>query len=365
MSDAALPSSGTVGVIVNPVAGKDIRRLTGGAAHTPDTTKIGIVHRAIVGAIESGARSIVGADDPHRLGRRAAESIEVVGADGLPVDIEFLSGHVVGGRDDTVAAAAEMRRRGVDVVIALGGDGTCRDVATGWPDVPLIAISTGTNNVYPRALDATTAGVAAGLVASGSVERERVAQPTKRIVVRLDGAERTEDVALVDLALVEGSFVGARAVSDPGAVRSILAAVAETATTGLSSVAGRAAPLDRHSRGGVEIMLVPPADDVRCIRVPLSPGRFESVGIEHVRRLVDGEPVEWHGPGVLAFDGERDLPIGPDATVVAHVERTGPVLIDVESAVTIAALDGRFDRPTPCVAASGASVSREGDPHAR
>ena len=38
------------------------------------------------------------------------------------------------------------------------------------PDAPLIAISTGTNNVFPTALDGTTAGVAAALVATGSID---------------------------------------------------------------------------------------------------------------------------------------------------------------------------------------------------
>ena len=57
-------------------------------------------------------------------------------------------------------------------VVALGGDGTCRDVATGWPEAPLIAISTGTNNVFPTAVDGTTAGVAASLRQAGSRDRE-------------------------------------------------------------------------------------------------------------------------------------------------------------------------------------------------
>ena len=44
-----------VGIIVNPNAGKDIRRLVTPATHTSDVTKVGIVRRAIVAAFESGA----------------------------------------------------------------------------------------------------------------------------------------------------------------------------------------------------------------------------------------------------------------------------------------------------------------------
>lgn len=335
----------TIGIVVNPVAGKDIRRLSTGATHTPDTTKMGIVRRVVAAAAESGASTILIADDPHRLGRRAVERLP------LPehVHVEFLSDHVRGTRDDTIHAAAAMRERDVAAVVVLGGDGTCRDAATGWPDLPLIAISTGTNNVFPTALDGTSAGVAAGLVAAGVVPLERVAQPTKRIVVHLEGetVTRHDDIALVDLALVDAAFVGARAVKEPATIKAVVAAIGHPASTGLSSIAGRAHPVDRHTRGGVAITLSHHGDAnvARRVRVPLSPGTFDTLDLADVRPLDDHETVTWNGPGVLAFDGERDLPIAPDVVVHAHVERTGPMLIDVDKTVSLAAFDERFDLP--------------------
>ena len=55
------------------------------------------------------------------------------------------------------------------------------------------------------------------------------------------------------------------------------------------------------------------------------------------------EPVELVGPGVLAFDGERDLPIAPGVTAVAHIERTGPRLVDVAHAVSLGAFHEVYD----------------------
>ncbi len=339
--------TGVVGVIVNPVAGKDVRRLSTGATHTPDTTKMGIVRRVVAAAAESGATRLLLADDPHRLARRAIERLD------LPdrVDVVLLSDHVSGSRRDTITAAAEMRERGANAVVVLGGDGTCRDAATGWPDLPLIAISTGTNNVYPAALDGTSAGVAAGLVASGAVPFHRVAQPTKRIVVRIarDGDEPIEDVALVDLALVDARFVGARAVKEPTSVVQVIAAIGESSSTGLSAIAGRTHPVDRHTKGGVTITLAAADhvdDDIaRRVRVPLSPGTFDTMDVADVRPIDDHEPVELIGPGVLAFDGERDLPIAPGVVAVAHIERTGPMLIDVAKTVALGAFHEAFDVP--------------------
>jgi hypothetical protein len=310
---------------------------------------MGIVRRVVGAAVETGATELLLADDPHRLARRSIERLDLRGA-----SVELLSQPTMGSRRDTIEAAAEMRRRGADVVVVLGGDGTCRDVATGWPDVPLIAISTGTNNVYPSALDGTSAGVAAGLVAGGRVPIDRVAQPTKRITVHIDGpliAEPVDDLALVDLALIDASFVGARAVSDPASILSIVAAIGHPASTGLSAIAGRVHPVDRNMKGGVHIELCGPrtADDgdgpTRDVRVPLTPGSFVTIRVGRVRPIDDGEPVVLHGPGVLAFDGERDIPIRADAVVTARVERTGPRLIDVIATIAYAAQHALFDAP--------------------
>ena len=48
---------------------------------------------------------------------------------------------------------------GGEVIVALGGDGTNRRIARTWPDVLLIPLSTGTNNVFPVMAEATSAAV--------------------------------------------------------------------------------------------------------------------------------------------------------------------------------------------------------------
>ena len=189
----------TVGIIVNPNAGKDIRRLVTPATHTSDVTKVGIVRRAIVAAAEAGATRILIAPDSHRLGSRAA--------DGLDAPVKIVDEPVTGSRFDTIGAARRFWKEQAGAVIALGGDGTSRDVALGWPDAPLIAVSTGTNNVYPLAIDGTSAGAAAGLVASGAVDVATVTRRSKRVVVRVDDRDSSiDDVALVDLAFIDAEL---------------------------------------------------------------------------------------------------------------------------------------------------------------
>ena len=47
---------------------------------------------------------------------------------------------------------------GVRAIVVLGGDGTHRVVAKACGDVPLCAISTGTNNAFPELRETTVAG---------------------------------------------------------------------------------------------------------------------------------------------------------------------------------------------------------------
>ena len=73
---ASTARTATVGIIVNPLAGTDVRRLVSGAAPMPDMHKVGIIRRAVIGAVEGGATTIVLTDDRRALAHRALEKLE-------------------------------------------------------------------------------------------------------------------------------------------------------------------------------------------------------------------------------------------------------------------------------------------------
>ena len=326
---------GSVGVIVNPQAGKDIRRLVSPASHTADSAKIGVVRRVIAAAAEAGAERVWMAGDPNRLAERAAL--------GLDAEVEIVPGELTGSRHDTISAAAHMRALGVGAVVVLGGDGTNRDAAKGWPQLPLVAISTGTNNVFPSTIDGTSAGMAAGLVASGAIGLHEVGRSAKRIDMTLvDEAhpDGVPDLALVDLALVAASFTGARAVTDPHSLRWVVAAMAPPASTGMASIAGRVHPVGRFEPGGVLVRL---GEGGRRVRVPLAPGAFATVEVAEVTPLQPNQRIELPGVGVLAFDGERDRRLGEDARLTVWIDPDGPVMIDVDATLHLAAQRQLFD----------------------
>ena len=329
MREAAGP---TVGIVANPLAGKDVRRLISGATPVSDAVKIGAIRRAVVGAFEGGAERVLISGDRARLGDRALAGLDPSGP------VEVLEPHGWHTGRDSQLAAARFCELGVGAVIALGGDGTQRDVAKGWRNVPLVPLAVGTNNVFPSQLEATVVGFAAGAVASGLGAAIAVTSQAKIIDITLESSGDS-DVALVDVCLVRGAFVGARAVWQSASVSEIVAAIAEPASVGLSAIAAAVSPLGRYEAGGVHVRLGCASQDVQCarhIRAAVIPGSYSDIDIEHCERLRFDQAVTLWGPGVLTLDGEREIVLGRGERADVTVNPNGPQVVDVNAAVAAA-----------------------------
>src|SRR5258708_11560156 len=94
---------------------------------------------------------------------RALDTHAAVAAHRRWPDVEFLDLPFTDSVEDAHAGAAQMVRAGVSLIAVLGGDGTHRAVAAHCGDVPLLTLSTGTNNAFPDLREATVAGLAGGL----------------------------------------------------------------------------------------------------------------------------------------------------------------------------------------------------------
>jgi hypothetical protein len=327
-------TTGRVGIIANPVSGKDIRRLVANAPTSTLQEKYTIVRRAVIGAVEAGADEFWFLPEPHRLGARATETLH------LPARYHHVDLDPRYDEGDTIRTAAALRDLGCGAVVVLGGDGTNRAVALGWRDAPVVPISTGTNNVFPYHVEATLAGAAAGLVASGRLPLAEVSQPAKVVAVEVD--DEADDLALIDAVLVDERFVGSRALFDPPALRLAVLSRAEPASVGVSSIGGLLEPCGVADDAGVLVQLAPAAEAPTRLRAPLAPGWYAEVGVAAHGRLALGEVVEVTGPGLLAFDGERHRRLRPGQRARLRVERRGPQVIDVAEALGRAAACGAF-----------------------
>jgi hypothetical protein len=331
-----MPDSAPIGILVNPLSGRDVRRLAARAGTSTPDDKRNQLQRILVGAAAAGASRAVLVRDPFRIADAAVEAL------GVHIEVRLLD---LGARchpRDTPAAAEAMRELGCGVLVVLGGDGTNRQIAKRWPDAPLIAISTGTNNVFPSRVEATMAGAAAGLIASGRVALEDASRRAKVVRIEIDGEK--DDLALIDAVHLVGDATGNRMPYDPAKIRRLVVSRAEPCGVGISPIAGLLHPLGADEDGGVEVECDAAGDP---LLVPIAPGLYAEIGIVASRRLAPGERVTLRGPGLLAFDGDRERDLAPDQEAHLWVERSGPRVIDVPAALRRASDNGSYREGRP------------------
>ena len=189
----------------------------------------------------------------------------------MALSVEFLDMPVFNDEIDSTRAAGRMRDMGVGCLITLGGDGTNRLVAKESLNVPIVPISTGTNNVFPQMIEGTVAGLAAGVVASRVVNLDKVVTTAPKLDVSVDG--EFKDIALVDIAVTREQFVGSRAVWNMGTIHEVFLARTDSDSIGLSSIGGR---LPVPFGEGVQVML---GDGNIVVNAPVAPGSVSHVPI--------------------------------------------------------------------------------------
>jgi hypothetical protein len=273
------------------------------------------------------------------------EHFDIVGRalDGLRLGMEAtpLPMGFEGRPGDTLVATERLAELGVDALVTLGGDGTTRLVGSRCGDIPVVALSTGTNNALPSWIDGTVAGLAAGLVARRRVDLDDCAPRTKRLDVRIvDRDRRIEDLALVDLAVSRERFVAARAIWEPDHLAELFLTRAEPGAIGLSAIGAHLAPVGREETAGLWLRLG--AGGVR-VRAPIVPGMVRDVAVREWSRLELDRPVELRpAGGVIALDGVKEHELSLDAIVEVRLTRGGPRIVEIRRTIDRAARAGAF-----------------------
>jgi predicted polyphosphate/ATP-dependent NAD kinase len=319
-----------VGIIANPASGKDIRRLVAHGSVFDNIEKVNIVRRALLGLEAVGVEEVLFMPDYFGIVPRALESIRV------RIDVRPVEMPIRGTQDDSTLAATLMAEVGVACIITLGGDGTNRVVAKGTVDIPLMPISTGTNNVFPVMVEGTIAGLAAGVIARRMVPLEEATLPTNRLDVIIDG--RPVDLALVDVAVYDDPFVATRAIWDISKVREIFLARAAANNVGLSSIGGSLHCAQMDSQHGAYLRLAADESEGVELTAPVGPGLVKPVRVSAFRLLAVGDEERVHfQPSILALDGEREVETHRNREVVIRLSDRGPRVVDVGRALALAA----------------------------
>jgi hypothetical protein len=321
---------------VNPAAGRDIRRLTGGASVSNNYAKRRTAECVLAGVGVLDDVEVLVMPDTVGIAER------VVNAAPEHVDARLLDIAPAGSPRDTRLAADRFSRT-AGAVVVLGGDGTNRDVGTAVGDVPMVSISTGTNNVVPTAVDGTVAGMAAALVADGDVDTDAVTYEHGTVVANVDGrAGQATVTGLATVGVVDEAFIGTRALLDSKRLLGGVVSRAAPNEIGLSGAAGAIYRLRPDESGGVGIRFGQLDETSQHVNAVTVPGVVSELGIAECRRLEAEESLTFEvETGVVSADGEREKEVR-EATVTLHALDSGPTLVDVEATLADAAERGLF-----------------------
>ncbi len=81
----------------------------------------------------------------------------------LKAQVHIVEHALANDASDTERSMAAFLEAGCRTFVSLGGDGTNRAIVRAAPDIDLIPLSTGTNNVFPVLNEPTVAGMVAGV----------------------------------------------------------------------------------------------------------------------------------------------------------------------------------------------------------
>ncbi len=324
-----------VGIIANPASGKDIRRLVAHASVFNNNEKVNILQRVLLALDAVGIDRVSIMPDYYGIGERALDSLRM---SSLRADI--LDMPMTSTDEDSTTAARRLCEMNVGSIVVLGGDGTNRVVGKGSGCVPIVSISTGTNNVFPVMVEGTVAGMAAGLVALGAVDADAVTYQAKRLEVFIDG--ELVDIALVDVVSSSDLWIATRAIWDPSRIQEIVLARAEPGSIGLSSVGSCFQALSARDGYGMYLALGPGGTQVLA---PTGPGLVTRVPVrEHHLVPVGGTVTLSSDPCTIALDGERYIEVYGTRTITILLTNNGPRVVDIARCMEEATRCGVFQR---------------------
>lgn len=322
----------SVGIIANPASGKDVRRLVAHGSVFDNNEKINIVRRVLRALEALGVERVLAMPDTFNLVAHAQEKA------GVGLRIDWLKMTPTNSARDSTRAAQLMAEAEAGCIVTLGGDGTNRAVAKGCGYVPLVPISTGTNNAFPEMIEGTLAGLAAAAVA---LKVKGVRQSAIRLARRLDILRNGEliDFALVDVVVYNERFVASRAIWDVEKIRTVILSQVAPGTIGASAIAGYLPNIAGHNQG-VWLEIGPQGQPVLA---PIAPGVVTPVPIEAMHWLAVGQQrTVTHAPAVLALDGEREVPIKSGELIEVRLSQNGPHVVNVKAALQAAGQAGLF-----------------------
>lgn len=326
-----------IGIIANPSSGKDIRRLVAQATVFDNMEKVNIVQRILSVIYSSGLREVYMMPDAFHIAERAALNLKRCMK--MEMDVKLLDIAFSNDQNDSTQAAKLLNEMNASCIITLGGDGTNRAVAKACGDSPLITISTGTNNVFPIMLEGTMAGMAA-VIAEYDCAREFL-KLRRRKQINIYKNDEFVDIALIDAAITNDMYAGARALYDSEALSELVVTVAKPDCLGMSAIAGSVYPVSDQDPYGLYLEMGKEGELETW--VPMAPGMMKGIRFKAYKKIYPSERITVkQKEGMIALDGEREVSFNPKDKVEIELSLDGPIVVDVHESLVRASRGGFF-----------------------
>jgi len=312
-----------VGIIANPSAGKDIRRLVASGRVISNQEKANIITRFVKGLSYKGVKEIYFMPDKSALFRPCVDELK------KDLDINFLDTKYYDGPEQTLYASKLIKELECDCVLVLGGDGTNRLVAKNIGNVPIVPISTGTNNAFPIMIDPTVAGLGTGFYIQTKGEKFNktlVSQKSKLNVV-ID--KEYNDIALIDMAISNQNFVGSKAIWDPNVLDQLFLTQSNPLSIGLSAIGSKVAKIPENQAIKLEF-----SKKGKKVYAPIAPGLISEIYIKKWELFSYDKKFTFSNySGTIALDGEREIEIYKKNKIEITLQKQGPFVLDVIKSV--------------------------------
>jgi len=240
---------------------------------------------------------------------------------------------VFGDEADTIHfTQSVVDEQGISALVVLGGDGTNRLVARYSQKVPLFSISAGTNNVFADNIEPTILGMALGYYLNGWVSKDQVLERKKVLRIFLEDTEK--DIALIDAVLLDKREIGARAVWDSTLVKLVVVTQTDSLKTGLSTIVDRVTRISSQDRFGGYVI---PGEGGPLIGAAIAPGLVQKIRIREWGFLQEKQSIPInHSDGIIALDGERELPVRSEEKWTVLLDGDGPIKADIKRIMELA-----------------------------
>lgn len=309
-----------IGLLINPMAGRDIRRVVAAASLQSSPEKLLTIRRILAGVAAMPGIRVAMLSDREGFAEYVASELS------RDISIEVIDGPDDDGGALTTRGVRTLQEAGAEAIIVIGGDGTQRNAAEAFPAIPLLPIAGGTNNVACWGGDQTAAGYAAALYVTRHLDPLEAGWRSKVIHVRIGAREH---LALIDVGLVRQPFTGALAVWREEDVEAVVLAVADPTRPGLSNVGGFVHPVGVEDDLGLSLDFTQTGSGTSVPAV-LVPGLMVTLGLARARPLALDEEVQWSRSHsrTLALDGERTVVLRAGDVAHITIRRDGPFVLD-------------------------------------